>query len=73
MCIHTICIPMKTQTQHQNPDLQDPLITSAETCDLIRISRPTLHRYVRQGRLSPKRLPGGRLRFQRSEVLNLLA
>jgi excisionase family DNA binding protein len=53
--------------------VQDHLITSAETCDLLRISRPTLHRYVRQKRLVPKRLPGGRLRFNRSEVLNLLA
>lgn len=56
-----------------NTILQDHLITSAETCDLLRISRPTLHRYVRQMRLVPKRLPGGRLRFNRSDVLNLLA
>jgi excisionase family DNA binding protein len=53
--------------------VQDHLITSAETCDLLRISRPTLHRYVRAARLLPKRLPGGRLRFNRSDVLNLLA
>jgi len=53
--------------------VQDHLITSAEACDLPRVSRPTLHRYVRQKRLVPKRLPGGRLRFNRSDVLNLLA
>lgn len=63
---------MNTKTA-SHPDVQDLLITSAETCELLRISRPTLHRYVRQKRLDPKRLPGGRLRFQRSAVLSLLA
>lgn len=63
---------MKPNTA-SNPTVQDDLITSAESCDILRISRPTLHRYVRQKRLVPKRLPGGRLRFNRSDVLNLLA
>ncbi len=63
---------MKTQI-NENKQVDDMIVTSAETCDLLKISRPTLHRYVRQKRLVPKRLPGGRLRFNRSDVLNLLA
>lgn len=65
------CMPMKTHTPTSDV-IEDDLITSAETCDLLRISRPTLHRYVRQKHLQPKRLPGGQLRFHRSEVLQLL-
>jgi excisionase family DNA binding protein len=53
--------------------VQDPLLTSAETCEALKISRPTLHRYVRQKRILPRRLPGGQLRFNQSEVLALLA
>lgn len=63
---------MKTQI-NEHERVNDMIVTSAETCELLKISRPTLHRYVRQKRLVPKRLPGGRLRFNRSEVLNLLA
>jgi excisionase family DNA binding protein len=63
---------MKTQI-NEYERVDDMIVTSAETCALLRISRPTLHRYVRQKRLVPKRLPGGRLRFNRSDVLNLLA
>ena len=51
----------------------EEIVTSSETCKILKISRPTLHRYVRAQRLKPKRLPGGQLRFERSEVLNLLA
>ena len=51
----------------------EEIVTSSETCKILKISRPTLHRYVRAQRLKPKRLPGGQLRFERSEVLSLLA
>jgi excisionase family DNA binding protein len=64
---------MSTSKTPKAESHQEPVITSAETCDLLRISRPTLHRYVRQKRLLPFRLPGGQLRFKRSEVLALLA
>ena len=63
---------MKSQNP-SSPSSQDQLITSAETCEILSISMPTLRRYVRAGHLAPKRLPGGRLRFNRSDVLNLLA
>lgn len=49
------------------------LLNSAETCELLKISRPTLHRYVRQKLLNPFRLPGGRLRFRKSDVVMILA
>jgi excisionase family DNA binding protein len=62
---------MKTQN-NEHERVNDMIVTSAEACELLKISRPTLHRYVRQKRLVPKRLPGGRLRFNRSEVLDLL-
>jgi excisionase family DNA binding protein len=64
---------MKQSITTENEQAEDVIVTSAETCDLLKISRPTLHRYVRQKRLVPRRLPGGRLRFNRSDVLKLLA
>jgi excisionase family DNA binding protein len=64
MTPHTI--PTKSEEQ-------DMLLNSAETCELLKISRPTLHRYVRQKLLHPFRLPGGRLRFRKSDVVMILA
>ena len=47
-------------------------LTSEQVCKHLCISRPTLHRYVKQHHLNPKRLPGGQLRFSQSEVDSLL-
>lgn len=47
------------------------LLNSEEVCQLLRVSRPTLHRYVKNGTLKPKRLPGGRLRFDRQQALSV--
>jgi excisionase family DNA binding protein len=64
---------MKTNETPASPEEFANLITSAETCALLKISRPTLHRYVRQKLLHPFRLPGGRLRFRKSDVVMILA
>lgn len=63
--------PQTTPTTE--PEQQDLLLNSAETCKILKISRPTLHRYVRQKFLNPFRLPGGRLRFRKSELIAILA
>jgi excisionase family DNA binding protein len=49
------------------------LLNSAETCEILKISRPTLHRYVRRKLLKPFRLPGGRMRFRKADVVSILA
>ncbi|WP_395748835.1 helix-turn-helix domain-containing protein [Prosthecobacter sp.] len=46
--------------------------TSEQVCKHLGISRPTLHSYVKQHHLNPKRLLGGQLRFFQSEVDRLL-
>jgi excisionase family DNA binding protein len=61
------------EAQTAFPDEFANLITSAETCELLKISRPTLHRYVRRKLLNPFRLPGGRLRFRKADVVMILA
>ncbi len=65
--------PMKQQNPSNTVTDDSILHTSAEACAFLKISRPTLHRYVRDSRLLPKRLPGGGLRFLKSDLEKLLA
>lgn len=61
---------MSDDTDTYSPD---DLLTSAEVADLARISRATIGRAVKKGRLTPLRTPGGHFRFRRSDVDALLA
>lgn len=50
----------------------DDLITSAEAARIINVSKITIHRAVKAGRLTPLRTPGGHFRFRRADVEALL-
>jgi len=46
----------------------DHLLTSAEVAEQYRVSTMTVRRWVAAKRLEAIRLPGGQLRFRRSDV-----
>lgn len=50
----------------------DELLTTAEVAELAKISKVTVTRAVKAGRLTPLRTPGGHFRFRRSDVDALL-
>jgi len=51
----------------------EPWLDTAATCDHLAISKPTLYRWVKAGRITPRRTPTGELRFRRSELDAILA
>lgn len=51
----------------------DPLFTSKEAREYLKVSKPTIHRWVGSGILKPNRLPGGGLRFRKSALDGILA
>lgn len=51
----------------------DDLVTSSEAAALGRVSKVTILRAVKAGRLTPLRTPGGHFRFRRADVEALLS
>jgi excisionase family DNA binding protein len=49
------------------------LINSKEARDLLKVSRSTLHRYVKSGKVPVRRTPGGQLRFSATDLAALIA
>lgn len=62
---------MSTSTPRGDAPRPD-LLTISDVADLLNLSRDTVHRLVRRGHLAPYRLPNGRPRFRRDDVLALL-
>lgn len=58
--------------QPSSADSEEPWINSYDACHHLGISIATLHRWVKSGKLKPKRTPGGVYRFRRSELNALL-
>jgi excisionase family DNA binding protein len=50
------------------PDTSSELLTVAEAAQALRISKPTIWRWIREGRLHPVRLGRRVVRLRRSEV-----
>jgi len=50
----------------------EPWVNTLAACKYLGISRVTLRRWIKMGRLQPKRLPGGEFRFRISELDALL-
>lgn len=50
----------------------EPWIDTAAACKYLAISAPTIRRWIKAGRLKPKRTPTGELRFRRSQLDSLL-
>lgn len=46
----------------------DDLLTTAEVAKEYRVSTMTVRRWAKAGRLAAHRLPGGSLRYRRSDV-----
>lgn len=65
---------MRTQhipTPPTTPD-SEPWLDTTAACRHLAISAPTIRRWIKAGRIKPKRTPGGELRFRRSELDTLL-
>lgn len=52
--------------------IESPYLTTREATAYLKISEPTVHRWVKEGILKPRRLPGGNLRFRRSDLDDVL-
>lgn len=61
---------MPTDTDTYDPD---ELVTSARLAELGGVSKMTVLRAVRSGKLTPLRTPGGHFRFRRGDVEKLLS
>jgi|UPI0004ADC667 excisionase family DNA binding protein len=46
----------------------EPWIDTNAACRHLDISAPTIRRWIKAGKLKPKRTPTGELRFRRSEL-----
>ena len=54
-----------------SPD-SEPWVNTAAACKHMSISSPTIRRWIKAGKLKPKRTPTGELRFRKSELNNVL-
>lgn len=52
--------------------LSDPLLTSAESAEILGTSEPTFWRWVREKRVPPAVKLGGLSRWPRSEILDVI-
>lgn len=52
--------------------LNDPLLTQAQVCAVFGVSRKTIQRWRKIGRISYSRLGHRTIRIRQSEVLNLV-
>jgi excisionase family DNA binding protein len=52
--------------------LTEELLTTAEVAQMLRVSKATISRWVRDGELQAIRLPRGTYRFRRQDVEKLL-
>lgn len=51
----------------------DDLVTSAEAAELTGVSKMTILRAVKAGRIKPLKTPGGHFRFRRGDITALMA
>jgi len=61
---------MPSSTDTYSPD---ELLTTAEVAELAGVSKITITRAVKAGRITPLRTPGGHFRFRRGDVDALLS
>jgi len=64
---------MKTTSENNDGNNDpNPWMNTYEACQYLRISKPTIYRWIQAGLLKFKRTPGGELRFRRSDLDNML-
>ncbi len=61
----------QSEPKESSTEKDDDLITIEQAAKLLHISRPTLHKWKKQGTIQQYRLCG-RVYFRRSEILNSL-
>jgi len=64
--------PMNTNEQYQTAPAQ-ALLTAAEASVTLRVSAQTVHRYAKDGLLTPIRLGYRTVRYRRADVERLVA
>lgn len=55
------------------PENTEPWLKTPGACKHLNISEPTLRRWVKAKRITPKRTPTGEFRFRRADLDALLA
>lgn len=50
----------------------DPMLTTGEAAKLLAVSDETLRRWTKEGLVRHVRMPSGRVRYRRSDVLAVL-
>ncbi len=70
MYAYETVIAMPSDTDTYDPD---ELLTSAEAAKAGHVSKITIHRAVKAGKLKALRTPGGHFRFRRADVEALLS
>ncbi len=63
---------MNTKDKTTSPGSEEPWVSTAAACLHLGISTATIRRWIKAGRLNPKRTPSGNYRFRRSELDLLL-
>jgi excisionase family DNA binding protein len=64
---------MKAKDTTTNPRPEsEPWVNTKTACLHLGVSMPTLRRWIKAGRIKPKRTPTGEHRFKRSELDLLL-
>ncbi len=64
---------LKPRTSESMPrPTSEPWLNTASACDHLSISVPTMRRWIKAKKISPKRTPTGEYRFRRSELDALL-
>lgn len=54
------------------PQATEPWVNTTAACEHLGISAPTIRRWIKDGKLKPKRTPTGEFRFRLSELDALL-
>jgi hypothetical protein len=60
-------LQMNINQRKQQKSEPEPWINTSAACRHLDISAPTIRRWIKAGKLKPKRTPTGDLRFRRSE------
>lgn len=65
---------MKTNTPDSGPEGEsDPWLNTEAACKYLSVQKLSIYRWVKAKLLTPKRTPGGELRFRRSDLDDLLS
>jgi excisionase family DNA binding protein len=70
-----IAIPISMKAKQNSAihfPVPEPWVPTGAACQHLGISIPTIRRWIKDGRLNPKRTPTGEFRFRLSELDSIL-